>query len=245
MAASKIGAVLFDMGGTLVHYKLRGTTWHGLLRTGLEAGYHLLGQRKLMGEVRMDKFLETVLPIVEPDRGLPLPHRLAYACRKLEVTAPASAVEDMTELIWSQVSPLMQVEAQAWPLLAPMSRAQVRTALISNTPWDTPGKWLVPDLERLGLDRYIDEFILSGDVGKRKPDPAIFQRALAALRVRAQDTVLVGEDLRADIGGAQAVGIRAVWLQHAPAPAGVAVRPHATITELAQLPQALAQLLSL
>ena len=79
---------------------------------------------------------------------------------------------------------------------------------------------------------------------KRKPDPAIFQRALAVLRVSAQQAVLVGEDLQADIAGAQAVGMRAVWLQHGPALTS-AVRPNATIAELAQLPQALAQLLSL
>lgn len=244
MSVSRFGAVLFDLGGTLVNYKLRGTSWQQLLRTGLEAGYHVLGREKLIGTLRMDKYLEAMLSVVGPDRGVPLPHRLAFGYQRLGMTVPATLVQEITGLIWAQVSPLMQVEPQAWPLLAPISRAQVRTAIVSNTPWDTPGKWVVPELERLGLDRYIEEFILSGDVHKRKPDPAIFQRALAVLRVSAQQAVLVGEDLQADIAGAQAVGMRAVWLQHGPALTS-AVRPNATIAELAQLPQALAQLLSL
>lgn len=243
--AERIAAVLFDMGGTLVNYRVRGAAgWHRLLQSGLEAGYHVLGRTRLLGAVRMDKYLESMLPIVEPDRGVPLPHRLAFGLRKLGIVAPADVVQEMTDLIWQQVSPQMSVDHQAWALLSPMARAQVRTALVSNTPWDIPGKWVVPDLERLGLDRYIEEFILSGDVGKRKPDPAIFQKALTTLRVQAGASVFVGEDLRADIAGAKGVGMRTVWLQRLPTPSPVLpVQPDATISELGQLPQALAQIL--
>lgn len=231
------------MGGTVIHYRMRGTSWHELLTAGLEAGYHVLGERKLLGPMRVDKYLETMLPVVEPDRGVPLPHRLAYGTQRLGIVAPAEAIQEMTGLIWQQVSPLMQVDPQLWPLLPPMQRAQVKTALVSNTPWDTPGKWLIPDMERLGLDRYMDEFVFSGDVGKRKPDHAIFERALRILRVKPEDAVYVGEDLRADIAPAFEMGMGTVWLQHGPAVPGI--RPHVTISELAQLPRAIADLLEL
>lgn len=40
-----------------------------------------------------------------------------------------------------------------------------------------------------------------------KPAPAFFHAALSELGVRPDETVLVGDDLRDDIGGAQAVGV--------------------------------------
>ena len=50
----------------------------------------------------------------------------------------------------------------------------------------------------------------------RKPHPAIFERALEALGVRAERTLFVGDSLAVDIAGAAALGMRtcqAVWFR--------------------------------
>ncbi len=49
------------------------------------------------------------------------------------------------------------------------------------------------------------------DVGYLKPHRNIFQRALDVLDVRADETVFVGDNLMADIAGAQNAGLFAVW----------------------------------
>lgn len=49
-----------------------------------------------------------------------------------------------------------------------------------------------------------------------KPMPHIFRAALARLGVAAADAVMVGDSLASDVRGAQAVGLRSIWL----APAG-------------------------
>jgi FMN phosphatase YigB (HAD superfamily) len=52
----------------------------------------------------------------------------------------------------------------------------------------------------------------STQVGLSKPDPRIFQRAVAELEVPLASSVFVGDSLARDMGGALAVGMRHVWL---------------------------------
>lgn len=60
------------------------------------------------------------------------------------------------------------------------------------------------------LDLFPDCRISAADFGMLKPHPEIFQSALDCLGVTAADSVFVGDDLDADIVGAQSLGIRAV-----------------------------------
>lgn len=65
-----------------------------------------------------------------------------------------------------------------------------------------------------GLADCFDTVVVSSDIGVGKPDPAVFHAALAALDVDAGDAVMIGNDRGRDLAGAQAAGIRALWVQH-------------------------------
>ena len=67
-----------------------------------------------------------------------------------------------------------------------------------------------------------------------KPMPYIFRAALARLCVPAENAAMIGDSLASDVGGAQAVGLRTIWL--AP-PGAVAseVQPDLTIHTFAEL----------
>lgn len=54
--------------------------------------------------------------------------------------------------------------------------------------------------------------VTSEDAGAYKPSPLMFQQALAALGLRADEVLHVGDSLTADVAGAQAAGITAVWV---------------------------------
>ncbi len=69
-----------------------------------------------------------------------------------------------------------------------------------------------------GLDELVDALVVSEEAGVSKPDPAIFRVALDRLRVRADETVMIGDSWAADVEGARAAGIRAIWFN----PAGAA-----------------------
>ncbi len=67
-------------------------------------------------------------------------------------------------------------------------------------------------LEEAGLRPLLEVVAISDAVGFRKPRPEIFQATLDALGVAAEETLHVGDDLRADVGGAAPLGIRTAWI---------------------------------
>jgi putative hydrolase of the HAD superfamily len=73
-------------------------------------------------------------------------------------------------------------------------------------------------LARLGLDHFFDALIVSGDHSFAKPDPRLFAVALQVAGVSAAQATHVGDSYANDIAGAQAAGIRAVWLNRSRQP---------------------------
>ena len=77
-----------------------------------------------------------------------------------------------------------------------------------------------------GLETFLDTVVISEEAGVTKPDPRIFEIALARLGCEAGEVVMVGDSWAADIVGARSAGIRAVWFNRfgavAPEPSGVA-----------------------
>lgn len=71
-----------------------------------------------------------------------------------------------------------------------------------------------------GLGHYFDATVISGDVGVAKPNPVIFTALLDQLGAQAHEAVMVGNSVKGDIGGAQALGMKAVLIDrgdiHAP-----------------------------
>ena len=94
------------------------------------------------------------------------------------------------------------------------------------------------DYRRLGLDRYFAFGYSAADVGARKPDPAMFRRALAHAGVYAPEAVHVGDHPVDDVQGAHDAGMGTVRVDlgetRKPAVAGP------TVTSLGDLPAVLA-----
>jgi putative hydrolase of the HAD superfamily len=66
--------------------------------------------------------------------------------------------------------------------------------------------------ESSGLARLFGAMADSQRVGAEKPDPAIFQAALAELQAKPETTVMVGDSLRRDYEGARRSGMRFIWI---------------------------------
>ncbi|TMF52777.1 MAG: HAD family hydrolase [Chloroflexi bacterium] len=83
--------------------------------------------------------------------------------------------------------------------------------IVTNRNWGGPP--FLEDLRTLGLYDYFHPaaIAISGDLGRRKPSAEIFLHALNALEVRPEEAVMVGDSLSADVLGAQALGIFAIW----------------------------------
>jgi putative hydrolase of the HAD superfamily len=61
------------------------------------------------------------------------------------------------------------------------------------------------------LNSYFKNVIISEDVGVNKPNPIIFQYALEKAQASIEESIMIGDSLEADIRGAQAFGIPAIF----------------------------------
>ncbi|MBI2773297.1 MAG: HAD family hydrolase [Chloroflexi bacterium] len=86
----------------------------------------------------------------------------------------------------------------------------MRVVLVTNTLSRGDAE-VLQDWESFGLDHAIHGVVSSHSVGWRKPHPRIFERALAIAEAAPSEAFHVGDNLIADVYGAQQLGMRAVW----------------------------------
>ena len=98
------------------------------------------------------------------------------------------------------------------PTLQELRAKGFRTAIVTNTPWGSPGKLWLEEIERHGLSRWVDTIVCCRDVGWRKPARQIFEHALLRLQRTPEYCIFVGDDPRWDIVGPRNVGIEAILL---------------------------------
>lgn len=98
----------------------------------------------------------------------------------------------------------------------------------------------IPKMRTSGIDRYFSHFFLSEDLGFMKPDRRFFDAVVHRLNVPANQCLVIGDDYRVDIVGAQAVGIPQVWYNYkGQARKSDDVKPTYEITHLLQLKEIL------
>lgn len=72
-----------------------------------------------------------------------------------------------------------------------------------------------PKIDLLQIEVHFPFILISESVGVWKPDPEIFQMALDKAGIPAEDAIYVGDSHIADVPGARAAGMRAVWINRA------------------------------
>ena len=86
-------------------------------------------------------------------------------------------------------------------------RERFTLAVVTNGP--THMQW--PKVRKFGIESLVDHVVVSGDVGRHKPDPAIFEHLLGKAGVEASQAAHVGDSIHSDIAGARAARMTAIW----------------------------------
>jgi HAD superfamily hydrolase (TIGR01509 family) len=125
-------------------------------------------------------------------------HREAY----LHVLRESGLPNHQAEALYDRV-----IDTSSWTpypdtaeVLKGLHLQGIKTAVVSNIAFDVR-----PAFVAIGATDYVDEFVLSFEVGAIKPDAVIFETALSRLGVEPAHAVMVGDSDEAD-GGARAVG---------------------------------------
>ncbi|MDO6763812.1 HAD family hydrolase [Agarivorans sp. 1_MG-2023] len=117
--------------------------------------------------------------------------------------------EDAFEYFMQQYIAATQLYPDTLVCLDKLRQQGWRLALVSNGPEDMQQR----KVKAAGLTHYF-EFVLTAEAaGSAKPDPAIFDKALAMAKLSAKDCCYVGDNFKNDAQGAEAAGLTSVWLQ--------------------------------
>ena len=60
------------------------------------------------------------------------------------------------------------------------------------------------------IEHYFDKIITSESVGVKKPNPKVFTHALDLANAKEQNSIMIGDNVEADIKGALSVGMHVI-----------------------------------
>ncbi len=117
-------------------------------------------------------------------------------------------LEEMSAVYQKLKAATIEVIPGALDTLRSLGNGGIRLGLITNGDAEAQRD----KVRKAGLEPLFDSTLVAGEFGVAKPDPQIFLHTLERLQVEPHEAWMVGDNLYADIGGAQAVGIRGVWV---------------------------------
>ncbi len=226
MSASRLRAVLFDATGTLV--ELREPVGETYARV---AELHGVGLPAWRIQDAFSRVLASAKPRVFPGERLAEVARrergwwrelVRATFRAADQTARFPDFDACFDALWDHyASPAAWRSREgAQDALRALARRGLALGLVSNFDLRLPAI-----LQGLGLAKHLRAIVLPAHAGAAKPDPRIFQHALAELGVAAAETAYVGDDAEHDLAGARGAGLRAF--------------DAASLATLAELPQRL------
>lgn len=206
---SPLRAVFFDAGNTLIHMDYAAIA-AALSRHGVRVGPGAVQRAEWRARVRLDAEVLARPAAAASTESAGIGARyLAFVLEALGVTDDA-VVRAMAAWrrdynvpfgLWTVAEPA------AGAALALVREAGLGAAVISNSNGTVRAI-----LETLGLARWLDFVIDSSEVGIEKPDPRIFELALARAGLGPRETVYIGDLYSIDVVGARGAGITPVLL---------------------------------
>jgi len=207
-------AVLFDWGDTLMAFAYEPE----LVEAGHRAGLAALGRDGLPESREITAhFRERYEPMFwQPGtlEEIEYPGLVRELLGHFGIDATDEELDRYLEAEHNAWEPSRVLGGTTHALLEALRGRGLKLGVVSNA-FD-PGPLLHRDLEQLGIAQRIDFAVFSSELGKRKPHPEIFERALDALGVAPEEALFVGDRLYEDVRGASEVGmttVQALWFR--------------------------------
>jgi putative hydrolase of the HAD superfamily len=206
-------AVLFDWGDTLMEFRYD----EELMDTAFRAGLAALERDNLPADDIRAHFRERFEPLFWVPgtvEEIEYPGMIRDALAHFGEEVSDGELARFLEAEHAAWEPARVLGSTTHALLEGLRDRGLKLGLVSNA-FD-PGWLLHRDLEQMGLAERLDFAVFSSEVGVRKPDPRIFERALEALGVGPENALFVGDRLYEDVRGAGELGmttVQALWFR--------------------------------
>lgn len=242
MIRRPVELVLFDLGNTLIYER---GPWDGLFkqadqelwkvlhRDGVEAQPHdLYGDAQNLFDLYYKlhrNSLDEPTTIGVLDTAL---RSKGFVLSMDQLREALRAMFAVTQANWLP-------EQDAASTLEELKRRGYHLGLISNASDDDNTQALV---DKAGVRPFLEYISSSATYGRRKPDTGIFRAALDHFGVTPERAIMVGDSYEADILGAHAAGMQAIWITRRLAePPTVGIHDaEAVLSALSSIPEELA-----
>jgi len=200
-----IEAILFDFDDTLINYQVSE-------RYGLTRALELCGVQ--VREEHLQIYREEnqrLWKLVEKGEMSTAELRI----RRFEILLARTGLqvdispEKLGELYLHHFAEVGELEDGALQLLRWVkNHPRLKTAILTNGFKDTQRRrFAVTQVEE-----FFDELFISGEMGVKKPEPAIFHMSLEKLKIsNPQQVLIVGDNLVSDIMGGRGAGLQTCW----------------------------------
>ena len=198
-----LDAVLFDWGDTLMQWAPE----PDLLEAGHAAGFAAIGRELVAGVT--DRFRDVyIASFFEPGiiEEIEYPGEVRRLLSEFSVHVDDDELRRFLEAEHADWRPACRLAATTHALLESLRERGLKLGLVSNA-FD-PADLLHRDLAEMGVAERLDVAVFSSEVGRRKPDPLIFEQALERLGAAPERSLFVGDTLATDIAGASALGMQ-------------------------------------
>jgi putative hydrolase of the HAD superfamily len=189
-----VKAILFDLDGTL---------WDrdgAVLRLVQAQHEHFAA----LSHIPRAKFIDRVVELDDHGFG---DKREVYRQVASEFDLLPELATILHDDFWARYHLFYQPFPEVMPTLTRLAEAGLKLGIITNGSTATQQA----KLDGLGVAPLMDTILISEREGVRKPDRAIFERALERIGVTADVSWFVGDHPDADVRGAQEAGLTAVW----------------------------------
>ncbi|WP_326643696.1 HAD family hydrolase [Streptosporangium sp. NBC_01755] len=203
--AAPLKAVVFDWGGTITPWNLvpRQLQW-------LAAGALLDGadpERAAAALAAAETEIWSIWAETSEVASILTVPRMA--ADTLGVELPDGLADEVLAAHLETMAPNIHARPEARRALAALKERDLLVGILTSSHW--PRSWHERLFEEDGLADLLDVCVCGSDLKRAKPDPDSFLTVLRILGVTPAEAVFVA-DSPWDISGAQAVGMRAIWL---------------------------------
>lgn len=214
LSTQKFKVILFDLGNTLIYFyddwqEVEPACVSALESSLIGSGYSLMNDFKF----RFLDFMKNSFTEFE--------HSLAdYSMEQMlrGFMNESGIVEFSNGSIRKAVNSFFSISQQHWlpradtlEALEELRADGYRMGIISNASDEPDVREL---MEKANVSQFMELLLVSCSVGLRKPHPGIFQLALDHFGIQADEAVMVGDTLSADIAGANQSNITSIWITH-------------------------------
>jgi putative hydrolase of the HAD superfamily len=211
-----IEAVLFDVFNTLVMVEYSDAFYMPALRklhknlTENDVIIPFEQFKSVYFQVREKLYADAAAKMEEP----PFNTRISQTLQSFDINLPPEhpTVVKATSTFCKEFIKHTRLDPDARTVLPQLSR-KYKLGIVSNFAMPECEHTL---LKQLRIAEYFRTVIISGAVNKRKPSPAVFQKALQALNVQPINAIFVGDTPDVDIQGAKNAGLKAILIERTP-----------------------------